>query len=281
MTDAKVPDQREGNPGAPVPRCSAQWATNGDRARALRQGRGAAGWLKGGGMGGGLAAGGAAERGVSGAVSVAGAAGADLVRPGSRHALRRGAVPRSRGRTGAGLRVLPPGAAAPGGPGAGSSAVSAAAVLSAAGAAAGAAAGVSAAARSHRVPRGAVRAARLLAAGRIAVGVAQAVVPQAAERWLPARPAGAKDPAAVTARGLGVRDTVVAAGCLHALSQGRGAAEWAWLQVAADVADGAGTAGRWRALDRREKTWIVLLGLLAAADTAVAVALGGAEDTAE
>ncbi|MGA4539273.1 hypothetical protein ACPA54_04695 [Uniformispora flossi] len=210
------------------------------------------------------------------------AAGADLVRPGSRHALRRGAVLRSRGRTGAGLRVLPTGAgargAAPGGPGAGASAVSAAAVLSAAGAAAGAAAGVSAAARSHRVPRGAVRAARLLAAGRIAVGVAQAVVPQAAERWLPARPAGAKDPAAVPARGLGVRDTVVAAGCLHALSQGRGAAEWAWLQVAADVADGAGTAGRWRALDRREKTWIVLLGLLAAADTAVAVALGGAED---
>ncbi|MGR7002015.1 hypothetical protein ACU686_35015 [Yinghuangia aomiensis] len=115
-------------------------------------------------------------------------------------------------------------------------------------------------------------------AGRIAVGVAQAVVPQAAERWLPARLAALGDPAAVPAQGPGARDIgCVAAGCLHALSRGRGAAEWAWLQVAADVADGAGTAGRRRALDRREKTWIVLLGLLAAADTAVAVALGGAE----
>ncbi|MCF2532212.1 hypothetical protein [Yinghuangia soli] len=144
---------------------------------------------------------------------------------------------------------------------------------------------VGAAARSNRarrraaVARGALGAARVLAAGRIAVGVAQAVAPQAAGRLLPARPAGVGDASALS-RGLGIRDTVVATGWWRALDRGHGA-EWAWLQVAADVSDGAGTIGRWRALDRREKAWMVLLGALAVADTAVAVALGGADDTPE
>ncbi|MEU8138868.1 hypothetical protein [Streptodolium elevatio] len=132
--------------------------------------------------------------------------------------------------------------------------------------------------RSRPIPRQALGAARLLAAGRIAVGVVQAVAPHAAGRLLPARPAGVGDASALS-RGLGVRDTVVAAGWWHALDRGgKGAAEWAWLQVAADVSDGAGTVGRWRALDRREKAWMVVLGALAVADAAVAVALGGADD---
>ncbi|HSA52592.1 MAG TPA: hypothetical protein VLH10_21105 [Yinghuangia sp.] len=119
-----------------------------------------------------------------------------------------------------------------------------------------------------------------VAVGRLAVGVVQAVAPNAADRLLPARPAGAGDESAL-ARGLGVRDTVVGAGWWHALDRGCGAAEWAWLQVASDLSDSAGTVGRWRTLDRREKTWMLLLGALTVADAAVAVALGGAdEDTA-
>lgn len=144
----------------------------------------------------------------------------------------------------------------------------------------GASAVVSRAAR-HRprpIPRQAMGAARLLAAGRIAVGVAQAVAPHAAGRLLPARPAGVGDASALS-RGLGVRDTVVGAGWWRALDgTGKGAAEWAWLQVASDVSDGAGTVGRWRALDRREKAWMVVLGALAVADAAVAIALGGVDD---
>ncbi|MDI2129153.1 hypothetical protein [Yinghuangia seranimata] len=124
----------------------------------------------------------------------------------------------------------------------------------------------------------AVRAARMLAAGRIAVGVAQMIAPQAAPRLLPARPAGAGKEASTLTRGLGIRDTVVAAGWWRALDRGHNAAEWAWLQVAADVADGAGTMGRWRALDPRERGWIVALGALAVVDTAVAVALGGLDE---
>ncbi|UGQ12838.1 hypothetical protein LO772_04230 [Yinghuangia sp. ASG 101] len=132
------------------------------------------------------------------------------------------------------------------------------------------------ASRSRPVPRAAVGAARALAVGRLAVGVVQAVAPNAAGRLLPARPAGVGDESAL-ARGLGVRDTVVGAGWWHALDRGRGAAEWAWLQVASDVSDGAGTVGRWRTLDRREKSWMLLLGALAVADAAVAVALGGVD----
>ncbi|WP_436771245.1 hypothetical protein [Yinghuangia sp. YIM S09857] len=132
--------------------------------------------------------------------------------------------------------------------------------------------------RARPIPRQALGAARLLAAGRIAVGVVQAVAPHAAGRLLPARPAGVGDASALS-RGLGVRDTVVAAGWWHALDRGgKGAAEWAWLQVAADVSDGAGTVGRWRALDRREKAWMVVLGALVVADAAVAVALGGVDE---
>lgn len=131
--------------------------------------------------------------------------------------------------------------------------------------------------RSRPVPRAALGAARVLAAGRLAVGVVQAVAPNAAGRLLPARPAGVGDESAL-ARGLGVRDTVVGAGWWHSLDRGRGAAEWAWLQVASDLSDGAGTIGRWRTLDRREKSWMLLLGALAVADAAVAVALGGVDE---
>lgn len=131
--------------------------------------------------------------------------------------------------------------------------------------------------RTRPVPKAALGAARALAMGRIAVGVAQAVAPHAAGRLLPARPAGVGDSSALS-RGLGVRDTVVASGWWHALERGKGAAEWAWLQVASDLADGAGTVGRWRLLDRREKAWLVVLGALAVADVTVAVALGGADD---
>ncbi|MYW06378.1 hypothetical protein, partial [Streptomyces sp. SID3343] len=69
-------------------------------------------------------------------------------------------------------------------------------------------------------------------------------------------------------------------GVLRALAAGRGGAEWGWLVVASDLADGAGGAIEWRRLTPGERTWVAGVFALAACEAAVALGLAGidAED---
>ncbi|MGC0415644.1 hypothetical protein [Embleya sp. AB8] len=113
------------------------------------------------------------------------------------------------------------------------------------------------------------RVAAVLAAGRLAAGVVSLVAPRGGG-WL--RPIAAREASAL-GRGLGARDVLLGAGVLRALAAGRGGAEWAWLVVASDLADGAGGATEWRRLTAAERTWVGAVFALAACEMAVAVAL--------
>lgn len=115
------------------------------------------------------------------------------------------------------------------------------------------------------------RVAAVFAAGRLAVGVVSLVTPRGGAFW---RGTAVRDQQ-LLGRGLGVRDVLLGAGVLRALSQGRGGPEWAWLAVASDVADGAGGALEWRRSSGAERAWVAALFALAACDAAVAMGLAG------
>jgi hypothetical protein len=117
------------------------------------------------------------------------------------------------------------------------------------------------------------RVAAVLAAGRVAAGVLTLLAPRGGV-WL--RPAAAREQS-LLGRGLGARDVLLGTGVLRALAAGRGGAEWGWLVVASDVADGAGGAVEWRRLTPGERAWVGAVFALAACEAAVALGLAVAD----
>ncbi|WP_406278568.1 hypothetical protein [Embleya sp. NBC_00896] len=126
---------------------------------------------------------------------------------------------------------------------------------------------------SGSISGSAERVAAVLAAGRLAAGVVSLVAPRGGV-WL--RPAAVREQS-ILGRGLGARDVLLGAGVLRALASGRGGAEWGWLVVASDVADGAGGAIEWRHLTAADRAWVAAAFALAACEAAVALSLAGVD----